>query len=914
MGIFNIDLQTNVQPQQAVTDQSTGTALGGLSNLLSSLGDLKDAQDTKARREAPTYTEVKDQKYQANLSNYSTDLTRVVELRDSGQISPAKFQMELKRVNTKWLTEGVDISGADFDLSRESITGIKSELVGLTETEVALNELSGTVQGQSQLALQTFNLRNELGREPTLEEVVGAIKSVQQEQIAFDNLTIKNQSDLAAKRPIIQDQVLKASKQFTTSLDILEQNGVQVTPEMLQKSYLDWRGFKTNVLAKLPADTPPAVKDDLFKVVDEFFVQMGMETIGGEIKILSQTELQLKNKAQLIVQELEKKSDQASQLLALGIIKNGYSTSILDFTSLKAALGSTDLTPSTPEWVTEAGIVLSNDIITVARQLQSPEAMSIKTAKGATTAFKSIVGPDNFAKWEGLTAAAAWNNVSARAAIAKGFDRQSISAGKADTTDVYTNIAGLAIGVGTIDFENEAISFDGVRSVVSSTLPGVVDALEQRDPEKGKAARSLMYFSLGKAARQYDAQIQTGESNLGIKFNPQKGTYNLDIAKISTDNPRALLAATIANKRYDGDIIAAIEDDFSRVDATDLPAEGFDARRAQAILSDAIPGKGELLRVFNLRNSVVYLDSLARQLEPKDLKDARLNTPANLAAETTATLTDTASAQTTVPPAAFDLVRNLEGYQENAYYDVNAYRTGYGSDTVTKADGTVVKVTESTMVTRADAERDLARRLNDFTAKSERKVGAESWSALDETTRAALTSIAYNYGSIPDRLMPAIKSGDKETIALAVEKLAGDNEGINRDRRMQEAAAIRTGKVTPYSESKPSAPSARASETITPTPTATPVAAPTPIITPTITEPTTTATATRTYDKVQQPDQVILSAINKLGSDPADVKVFDTDAELKDAYLRSEVPLKSLVVVDGRLLMLNLKVLKELLD
>ena len=72
--------------------------------------------------------------------------------------------------------------------------------------------------------------------------------------------------------------------------------------------------------------------------------------------------------------------------------------------------------------------------------------------------------------------------------------------------------------------------------------------------------------------------------------------------------------------------------------------------------------------------------------------------------------------------------------------------------------------------------------------------------------------------------------------------------------------------------------------------------------------------ATRTYDKVQQPDQVILSAINKLGSDPADVKVFDTDAELKDAYLRSEVPLKSLVVVDGRLLMLNPKVLKELLD
>ena len=36
---------------------------------------------------------------------------------------------------------------------------------------------------------------------------------------------------------------------------------------------------------------------------------------------------------------------------------------------------------------------------------------------------------------------------------------------------------------------------------------------------------------------------------------------------------------------------------------------------------------------------------------------------------------------------AFDLIKRFEGFRTTPYWDVNAYRTGYGSDTVTLADG-----------------------------------------------------------------------------------------------------------------------------------------------------------------------------------------------------------------------------------
>lgn len=152
---------------------------------------------------------------------------------------------------------------------------------------------------------------------------------------------------------------------------------------------------------------------------------------------------------------------------------------------------------------------------------------------------------------------------------------------------------------------------------------------------------------------------------------------------------------------------------------------------------------------------------------------------------------------------ATDLIKQREGFLEKPKYDVNAYRAGYGSNTVTLPDGSVQKIEPGMRVSREDAERDLQRRINtEFVPKAAAKVGEENWSRLPENTQAALTSVAYNYGTIPSRIVPAVQSGNPETIARAIESLAGDNKGINAGRRMQEANIAR-GTNLPGSQAVP---------------------------------------------------------------------------------------------------------------
>lgn len=148
---------------------------------------------------------------------------------------------------------------------------------------------------------------------------------------------------------------------------------------------------------------------------------------------------------------------------------------------------------------------------------------------------------------------------------------------------------------------------------------------------------------------------------------------------------------------------------------------------------------------------------------------------------------------------ATGLIRSFEGFRETAYWDVNAYRTGYGSDTVTRADGTVEKVKPGTVVNREDAERDLKRRIGEFQGGIVRQVGVDAWANLPGNVRAGLTSVAYNYGSLPKSVVQAVKSGNVESIARAVEGLSGHNGGINASRRAKEAAVIR-GAMSPAHE------------------------------------------------------------------------------------------------------------------
>lgn len=136
--------------------------------------------------------------------------------------------------------------------------------------------------------------------------------------------------------------------------------------------------------------------------------------------------------------------------------------------------------------------------------------------------------------------------------------------------------------------------------------------------------------------------------------------------------------------------------------------------------------------------------------------------------------------------AAKAILRKEEGFRSSPYWDVNAHRVGFGSDTVTRPDGSVEKVKPGMTITRADAERDLERRVAEFERIAVHQVGRREWGALSPGAQAALISVTYNYGSLPSSVVNSVKSGNIESIASSVASLSA-----NKGRRQNEAALIR---------------------------------------------------------------------------------------------------------------------------
>ena len=146
------------------------------------------------------------------------------------------------------------------------------------------------------------------------------------------------------------------------------------------------------------------------------------------------------------------------------------------------------------------------------------------------------------------------------------------------------------------------------------------------------------------------------------------------------------------------------------------------------------------------------------------------------------------------PPNGNDaaaVVKHFEGFAPVAKRDSDGkYRAGFGSDTVTTADGKVLPVTADTRVTQEDAERDLARRLPEFQKTARNAIGAQKWDALSPEAQASLTSLTYNAGHMPDSVARAALTGSEEDIAKAIRSLPAGYQGVNRGRRASEAANI----------------------------------------------------------------------------------------------------------------------------
>lgn len=134
------------------------------------------------------------------------------------------------------------------------------------------------------------------------------------------------------------------------------------------------------------------------------------------------------------------------------------------------------------------------------------------------------------------------------------------------------------------------------------------------------------------------------------------------------------------------------------------------------------------------------------------------------------------------------ILRREESFSSTPGWDVNNWRVGFGSSTITRPDGSILKLSSdksarpNIKISVEDAERDLERRVRDeFIPRTIKNIGPAA-ADLNNGTIAALTSVTYNYGSLPTSVVDACQSKDVNKIAQAVRNLSA-----NKKRRTREA-------------------------------------------------------------------------------------------------------------------------------
>ena len=151
-------------------------------------------------------------------------------------------------------------------------------------------------------------------------------------------------------------------------------------------------------------------------------------------------------------------------------------------------------------------------------------------------------------------------------------------------------------------------------------------------------------------------------------------------------------------------------------------------------------------------------------------------------------------------PGPAGLIRQLHGFRSTPYRHGRANPAGYGSDTDTHEDGTVETIVPAMTVTRAEADRDVQRRVDEFLAGIGKQVGGKVFDRLAPHVRAALVSVGYRTGQLPDDVAAAVRSGDTEAIAAAIAADGNEDDAVNRQVRQQEAAIVRGEGGTPYEQ------------------------------------------------------------------------------------------------------------------
>ena len=142
---------------------------------------------------------------------------------------------------------------------------------------------------------------------------------------------------------------------------------------------------------------------------------------------------------------------------------------------------------------------------------------------------------------------------------------------------------------------------------------------------------------------------------------------------------------------------------------------------------------------------------------------------------------------------ALQFIANEELFREDAYWDANAYRVGYGNDQYIDNDNKLKPVTASTVISQTQALQTLKYTvINRFQPTVISNIGKDNWNKLNDNQKAALLSYAYNVGKIFKSVINPIKNNNYKLAAQEIQRAPTTSKGkvlqILIDRRRREAS------------------------------------------------------------------------------------------------------------------------------
>lgn len=328
-------------------------------------------------------------------------------------------------------------------------------------------------------------------------------------------------------------------------------------------------------------------------------------------------------------------------------------------------------------------------------------------------------------------------------------------------------------GIGTPDWSLDSTGNTGIHM-------GVVNTDAKGNPLKGSVKPGFDVRTWADSDAQYGGDYQSAltqewdaELDAAYKAWLKDGENNSFIQPIAVDR-----SVPVAIEDIHGNVLQAETDKLNAEAAVEKAAQTGNTT--------------EIQRAVNALNEVNAKYGFGQDTTP-DLPlgmggEKRINNMEGMPGYTNEVISSSNSSDSFLQTSMAE-VRQEEGFAEKAYWDVNAWRAGYGSDTITNPDGSVERVTQDTVVDKAAAERDLLRRTeNEFLPSVRRAVGEATYNTLSPEQAGVLAGISYNYGTgvwskdYGREIVSAVQSGDDAVTAALISGLGSHNGGIRQQR------------------------------------------------------------------------------------------------------------------------------------